>query len=207
MESEPVIVVDQENCFNEEDEDIDDATGNGQGCPDTPPQDPFFLSPFRDMRKRSLPTPQCTSGITASQVRRLSDQGAAGAAAREKAFLATLTKAPGPYTPGRRHSVITISKAPMPLFGRNRRESIAAFPSKGPRVNRRDSAGGATPSPTGSQFNLQLDIMDDIANIKAARKVRMKMWQTEDKEKMCELQSMDGENKQMSSVLEPATFN
>lgn len=86
----------------------------------------------------------------------------------------------------------------MPLFGRNRRESIAAFPSKGPRVNRRDSAGGATPSPTGSQFNLQLDIMDDIADIKAARKVRMKMWQTEDKEKMCELQSMDGENKQMS---------
>lgn len=132
------------------------------------------------------------------QVRRLSDQGAAGAAAREQAFLATLTKAPGPYTPGRRHSVITISKAPMPLFGRNRRESIATFPSKGPRVNRRDSAGGATPSPTGSQFNLQLDIMDDIADIKAARKVRMKMWQTEDKEKMCELQSMDGENKQMS---------
>jgi len=135
------------------------------------------------------------------QVRRLSDQGAAGAAAREQAFLATLTKAPGPYTPGRRHSVITISKAPMPLFGRNRRESIAAFPSKGPRVNRRDSAGGATPSPTGSQFNLQLDIMDDIADIKAARKVRMKMWQTEDKEKMCELQSMDGENKQMSRYL------
>jgi len=68
MESEPVIVVDQENCFNEEDEDIDDVAGNGQGCPDTPQQDPFFLSPFRDMRKRSLPTPQCTSGITASQV-------------------------------------------------------------------------------------------------------------------------------------------
>lgn len=85
----------------------------------------------------------------------------------------------------------------MPLFGRNRRESIATFPSKGPRVNRRDSAGGATPSPTGSQFNLQLDIMDDIADIKA-RKVRMKMWQTEDKEKICELQSLDGENKQMS---------
>ncbi|XP_025199812.1 uncharacterized protein LOC112597805 [Melanaphis sacchari] len=207
MESEPVIVVDQENCFNEEDEDIDDVAGNGQGCPDDPPQDPFFLSPFRDMRKRSLPTPQCTSGITASQVRRLSDQGAAGAAAREKAFLATLTKAPGPYTPGRRHSVITISKAPMPLFGRNRRESIAAFPSKGPRVNRRDSSGGATPSPTGSQFNLQLDIMDDIADIKAARKVRMKMWQTEDKEKMCELQSMDGENKQMSRFKEARRYS
>lgn len=68
MESEPVIVVDQENCFNEEEEDTEDLAGNGQGCPDTPPQDPYFLSPFRDMRKRSLPTPQCTSGITASQV-------------------------------------------------------------------------------------------------------------------------------------------
>lgn len=68
MESEPVIVVDQENCINEEDEDLEDVAGSGQGCPDTPPQDPFFLSPFRDMRKRSLPTPQCTSGITASQV-------------------------------------------------------------------------------------------------------------------------------------------
>lgn len=95
----------------------------------------------------------------------------------------------------------------MPLFGRNRRESIAAFPSKGPRVNRRDSAGGATPSPTGSQFNLQLDIMDDIADIKAARKVRMKMWQTEDKEKMCELQSMDGENKQMSRFKEARRYS
>jgi len=69
MESEPVIVVDQENCFNEEDEDTEDVVGNGQGClDDTPPQDPFLLSPFRDMRKHSLPTPQCTSGITASQV-------------------------------------------------------------------------------------------------------------------------------------------
>ncbi|VVC31398.1 Hypothetical protein CINCED_3A011697 [Cinara cedri] len=206
MESEPVIVVDQENCINEEDEDLEDVAGAGQGCPDTPPQDPFFLSPFRDMRKRSLPTPQCTSGITASQVRRLSDQGAAGAAAREKAFLATLTRAPGPHAPGRRHSVITISKAPIPLFGRNRRESIAAFPSKGARVNRRDSAGGATPSPTGSQFNLQLDIMDDIADFKA-RKVRMKMWQTEDKEKVCELQSLDGENKQMSRFKETRRYS
>jgi len=68
MELEPLIVVDQENCFNEEDEDVEDTAGNGQACPDTPPQDPYFLSPFRDIRKRSLPTPQCTSGITASQV-------------------------------------------------------------------------------------------------------------------------------------------
>ncbi|XP_050428718.1 uncharacterized protein LOC126838384 isoform X2 [Adelges cooleyi] len=206
MESEPVIVVDQENCFVEEDEETEDV--NATGTPGTPTQNPFFLSPFRDMRKRSLPTPQCTSGITASQVRRLSDQGAAGAAAREKAFLATLTKAPGPYAPGRRHSVITISKAPMPLFGRNRRESIASFPSKGPRCNRRDSTSGAAPSPSGSQFNLQLDIMDDIADIKAARKVRMKMWQTEDKEKMCELQPLDGSaNTQMSRFKEARRYS
>ncbi|XP_050533242.1 uncharacterized protein LOC126901077 [Daktulosphaira vitifoliae] len=205
MESEPVIVVDQENCFVEEDEDTEEGGG---GSPDTLPQDPFFLSPFRDMRKRSLPTPQCTTGITASQVRRLSDQGVAGTAAREKAFLATLTKAPGPYTPGRRHSVITISKAPMPLFGRNRRESIASFPSKGSRPARRDSTSGAAPSPTGSQFNLQLDIMDDIADIKAARKVRMKMWQTENKEKMCEVQPLDGSsNAQMSRFKEARRYS
>jgi len=29
---------------------------------------PYLLSPWRDTRKRSLPTPACTTGITASQV-------------------------------------------------------------------------------------------------------------------------------------------
>lgn len=32
---------------------------------------------------------------------------------------------------GRRHSVVTISRVPQTLFGRNRRESFAAFASSG----------------------------------------------------------------------------
>ena len=36
--------------------------------PDSTPLNPHLLSPWREVRKRSLPTPQCTSGITASQV-------------------------------------------------------------------------------------------------------------------------------------------
>ena len=36
--------------------------------PDWTPLNPHLLSPWREVRKRSLPTPQCTSGITASQV-------------------------------------------------------------------------------------------------------------------------------------------
>ncbi|XP_026688141.1 uncharacterized protein LOC113472554, partial [Diaphorina citri] len=62
-------------------------------------------------------------------VRRLSDQaGTTGTGAKEAAFLATLTQAPVPASGGRRHSVITISPAPPLFYGRNRRESIAAFP-------------------------------------------------------------------------------
>lgn len=104
----------------------------------------------------------------------------------EAAFLATLSQGPVPSAGGRRHSVVTISRAPPSsiLFGRNRRESIAAFPGGLPR---RDSSSGL-----GSNFNLQLDIMDDIAEIKAARKVKLKMWQTDDKEKICEIQPIEG---------------
>ncbi|KAL1139654.1 hypothetical protein AAG570_006632 [Ranatra chinensis] len=109
----------------------------------------------------------------------------------EAAFLATLCSAPGPAPSGRRHSVVTISKVPKSslLFGRNRRESFAAFPSSstGPQQRTPSASGGA-----GSSFNLQLDIMDDIAEIKAARKVKLKMWQNEAEEKVCEVQPMDG---------------
>ncbi|KAG8277061.1 hypothetical protein J6590_050898 [Homalodisca vitripennis] len=105
----------------------------------------------------------------------------------EAAFLATLSQAPVPQAGGRRHSVVTISRAPPTsvIFGRNRRESIAAFPGGLPR---RDSSS----SITGSNFNLQLDIMDDIAEIKAARKVRLKMWQNDNQDKVCEVQPLEG---------------
>lgn len=120
----------------------------------------------------------------------MSEQGGAegkGPSAMEAAFLATLSQAPVPQAGGRRHSVVTISRAPPPsvIFGRNRRESIAAFPGRMPR---RDS----TSSMTGSSFNLQLDIMDDIAEIKAARKVRLKMWQNDNQDKVCEVQPLEG---------------
>lgn len=105
----------------------------------------------------------------------------------EAAFLATLSQAPVPQAGGRRHSVVTISRAPPSsvIFGRNRRESIAAFPG---RLPCRDSSS----SITGSSFNLQLDIMDDIAEIKAARKVRLKMWQNDNRDKMCEVEPLEG---------------
>lgn len=73
---------------------------------------------------------------------------------------------------GRRHSVVTISKVPHTLFG-NRRESIAALSMGVPRIlsGRRESATGITGplSNSGSTHNLQLDIMDDIAEIKARK--------------------------------------
>lgn len=125
-----------------------------------------------------------------SQVRRLSEQGGAegkGPSPMEAAFLATLSQAPAPQAGGRRHSVVTISRAPPSsvIFGRNRRESIAAF---GRGLPRRDSNS----SMTGSNFNLQLDIMDNIAEIKAARKVRLKMWQEDNQDKVCEVQPLEG---------------
>lgn len=192
---EPLIVVQESTCIDEEDETEEATSPNGE----TPDRDcllnPGLLYPYREIRKRSLPTPHCTTGITASQVRRLSDQaGTTGTGAKEAAFLATLTQAPAPASGGRRHSVITISPAPPLLYGRNRRESIAAFPQS--TQFRRDSNTSIARSPsgsiTGSNFNLHRDIMDDIAEIKTPRKVRMKMWQTEDKEKVCEFQSVEG---------------
>lgn len=98
------------------------------------PVNPYLLSPWRDpreTRKHSLPSTQVTEGITASQVRRLSERGGEGSGPtpREAEFLATLCQGPTPKPGGRRHSVVTISKVPNTIFGRNRRESIAAYPS------------------------------------------------------------------------------
>lgn len=108
-------------------------------------------------------------------MRRLSERGGeSGPSAREAAFLSTLSQAPAPQPGGRRHSVVTISRVPQTLFSRNRRESIAAFPLGGAtRIlpSRRDSESrmGGPPSNTGSSHNLQLDIMDDIAEMKAKK--------------------------------------
>lgn len=96
------------------------------------PVNPYLLSPWRDpreTRKHSLPSQQVTEGITASQVRRLSERGGEGCGPTQKEaeFLATLSQAPQPS--GRRHSVVTISKVPLVPFGRSRRESVAAYPT------------------------------------------------------------------------------
>ncbi|KAJ8911672.1 hypothetical protein NQ315_014031 [Exocentrus adspersus] len=186
--SEPLIVVEDEE---HEEQQIGNSSRQSSE-EESASMNPYLLSPYaREIRKHSLPTPQC-SGITASQVRRLSERGeTAGPGPRQAEFLATLSSAPQP-SGGRRHSVVTISKLPPALFGRNRRESVAAFPSGSfpGRIlpNRRESiACPPSTEPRGSVHNLQLDIMDDIVQ---ARKVRMKMWNTSS-EKVCEVQPLD----------------
>ncbi|KAJ0178921.1 hypothetical protein K1T71_005696 [Dendrolimus kikuchii] len=184
---EPLIVVEESGA-----EELDTSSRSftpvrGPSLDQESPPDPYHLSPWRETRKHSLPTPACTSGPTASQVRRLSERGESAAReAREAAFLATLSQAP-PQPGGRRHSVVTISRVPQALFGRGRRESIAAFPALG---HRRDSGSKKCPPATdtlGSTHNLQLDIMDDIVQ---ARKVRMRLWNTSN-ERVCEVQPLD----------------
>lgn len=192
--SEPLIVV-EESGVQEDDYALDKNTPDqNTSDEESPTMNPYLLSPWRDareVRKHSLPTPQC-SGITASQVRRLSERGEGSPGPRQTEFLATLSTAPAPSPGGRRHSVVTISKVPSTLFGRNRRESVATFPSSvfPGRIlpNRRESI--ACPPSTesrGSVHNLQLDIMDDIVQ---ARKVRMKLWNTSN-ERVCEVQPLD----------------
>lgn len=93
---EPLIVVEEseelENLptspksVEEEDENDDEKDS---------PDNPYLLSPWRDpreTRKHSLPNIQCTDGITASQVRRLSDGGDNAPSVKEVAFLAKLSQ-------------------------------------------------------------------------------------------------------------------
>ncbi|XP_023012815.2 kairos [Leptinotarsa decemlineata] len=187
--SEPLIVVEDE----EHEEEKNESSSRQSSEDESTSMNPYLLSPYaREIRKHSLPTPQC-SGITASQVRRLSERAeTAGPGPRQAEFLATLSSAPQASPSGRRHSVVTISRVPPAFFGRNRRESVAAFASSAfpNRIlpNRRESiACPPSTEPRGSVHNLQLDIMDDIVQ---ARKVRMKMWNTSS-EKVCEVQPLD----------------
>ncbi|CAK1598589.1 unnamed protein product [Parnassius mnemosyne] len=184
---EPLIVVEESGVEDTECSFRSLATTRDLSVDQESPPDPYHLSPWRENRKHSLPTPSCTSGPTASQVRRLSERGEGAAReAREAAFLATLSQT-SPQPGGRRHSVVTISRVPQALFGRGRRESIAAFPALS---RRRDSGTKKCPPATdtlGSTHNLQLDIMDDIVQ---ARKVRMRLWNTSS-ERVCEVQPLD----------------
>lgn len=191
--SEPLIVVDESDIQENENRGSNQSSSHNSSDEESPTMNPYLLSPWRtDVRKHSLPTPQC-SGITASQVRRLSERGeSAGPGPRQAEFLATLSTAPAPVPGGRRHSVVTISKVPPAFFGRNRRESVAAFPSSvfpGRILPSRRESIACPPStePRGSVHNLQLDIMDDIVQ---ARKVRMKLWNTSS-ERVCEVQPLD----------------
>jgi len=65
---EPLIVVEESTQGEEEAERCRAESPPRCVDPDSPSLNPYLLSPWRDARKHSLPTPQCTSGITASQV-------------------------------------------------------------------------------------------------------------------------------------------
>lgn len=122
---EPMIVVEESGNFEDDESSPSRITTPRESVDIDSPVNPYLLTPWRDTRKHSLPTQQVTDGITASQVRRLSERGGEGSgpSPREAAFLATLSQAPTPS--GRRHSVVTISKVPQTVFGRGRRDSVA----------------------------------------------------------------------------------
>lgn len=155
---EPLIVVDE---TEENDNTISNKSSSDNEDDKDSPDNPYLLSPWRDprdTRKHSLPNIQCTEGIKASQVRRLSDGGDNIPNAQEAAFLAQLSQAS--TSSGRRHSIVTISRVPPILFGRNRRESFAAFAS-----GECSEIASNFAKHRGSVHNLQLDIMDGIVQV------------------------------------------
>ncbi|XP_055846315.1 uncharacterized protein LOC129912194 [Episyrphus balteatus] len=173
---EPLIVVEETNVADDDDADSAEqrkkSTSDDNNSDSDSPVNPFLLCPFPDMqqrRKHSLPSLQITEGITASQVRRLSEAGGENntLSCKEVEFLATLSQKQNPAAGGRRHSVVTIS-ACAPLFGRSRRESISGAPIS---LSRRGSGFQGPPltDHRGSIHNLQLDIMDGIVQTRKTR--------------------------------------
>ena len=65
---EPQIVIEESTSGEEEEEGRRNESPSRCMDPDSTPLNPHLLSPWREVRKRSLPTPQYTSEITASQV-------------------------------------------------------------------------------------------------------------------------------------------
>ena len=67
---ETLIVVEESTLGEEEEAERHKNESPPHCCfdPDSPSLNPYLLSPWREIRKHSLPTPQCTDGITASQV-------------------------------------------------------------------------------------------------------------------------------------------
>lgn len=65
---EPQIIIEETTLGEEETEWRGNESPPRCMDPDSSSLNPYLLSPWRETRKHSLPTPQCTSGITASQV-------------------------------------------------------------------------------------------------------------------------------------------
>lgn len=66
---EPLIVVEESLLGEEESDYRHDESPPRCLDPDSPSLNPDLLYPWRETLKHSLPTPQCTTGITASQVK------------------------------------------------------------------------------------------------------------------------------------------
>lgn len=65
---EPLIVVEESGAEEADGSQRSNAPMRGYSEDTESPPDPYHLSPWRDNRKHSLPTPSCTTGPTASQV-------------------------------------------------------------------------------------------------------------------------------------------
>lgn len=82
------IVVEESNTCDDNDNAASTTKSTPRNSLDIDsPNNPYLLSPWRDAResrKHSLPSQQVTEGITASQVRRLSERGGEGSGPSSK---------------------------------------------------------------------------------------------------------------------------